>query len=98
MINNDQFKKVTIITREQDINKDQSAYIFGNADHLAWFKQGDEKGDSKLLFIPDQSDFRRGLSSEKKRVLQVNHFIHENRNADYLNLSLRPLTYNNYHY
>src|SRR5690625_1409871 len=98
LINNDQFKKVTIITREQDINKDQSAYIFGNADHLAWFEQGDEKGDLKLLIITDQSDFRRGLSSEKKLDLQVNHFNPETRNADYLPLSPRPFTSDHLHY
>src|SRR5690625_3074018 len=98
LINSQPFKPLTIITKETDLSEDQEAYVMENTDHIDWFKKGALTSDSSVLFVPDQPEFRRKLKSVKKRILQADHFIEENRNADYLKLSSRPFSSDHLYY
>jgi len=98
LINNELFKPLTIITKEKDVTEDKEAYVMGNTDHIDWFKRGKITSDSSVVFVPDQTEFRRNLKNVSKRVLQANHFEEENRNADYLSLFSKPFSSDHLHY
>lgn len=98
LIDDDNIQKIRIVTKKNDFNVDSDGYILSNTDHINWFNESNVKGLSKLLFVPDETEFRRKLHDENKRVLHVDHFKPEIRNADYLPLSSRPFSSDHKYY
>lgn len=98
LINNEQISTLTIVEKEKDIIHDKEAYVLKNADHLEWWKRSKETSDLSVLFVPDQTEFRRNLRDVRKRILQADHFKEETRNADFLPLSSRPFSSDHLYY